>query len=88
MNEPISTTGTCANRTDLIQLDWVDGASESVDIKPLRALFAQKVAALTDPDGDDEYACAVDAFNDWAVLGPFDPSLDHHLDIVAVVAAG
>jgi len=88
MNAPISTSETCADRTDIIQLDWVDGASETIDIAPLRALFAQKVAALTDPDGDDEYACAVGAFNEWAVLGPFDPSLDHHLDIVAVVAAG
>jgi hypothetical protein len=78
---------TCIYTNDIIQLDWVDSAPESVDIKPLRALFAQKVSALADPDGDDEYACAVDAFNDWAVLGPFDPSLDHHLDIVALIAA-
>jgi len=78
---------TCIYTNDLILLDWVDGESESVDIKPLRALFARKVSRMTDPDGDDEYACAVDAFNDWAVLGPFDPSLDHHLDIVALIAA-
>ena len=78
---------TCVYTNDIIMLDWVDGESESVDIKPLRALFARKVSRMTDPDGDDEYACAVGAFNEWAVLGPFDPSLDHHLDIVALIAA-